>query len=563
MVLSDDARASISRYPSILDNLTKLTRLSISRGVGHLCSPSSLWHHLSKLVNLNELHLTCAEAESWLLEEDSSSEVLSKVLPGENADNGSIKQQIRLKAFAATFSNLRNLSLRAEKPQIVDLHFQYFPPSITSLSLPQNDNLTIKCLEYFPGNELMELNIGFNHKLDAEMLRKLPKTLTTVSNEVLRLTDQKLEKDLDLPNLRTLKLKATGPESYFQFFSPAFPAYAHLTNLVMIAERSNYIIDDIPAFPATLEKLSIWMPICKSSRSDRRLTFPPKLTKLCLISCDINGLFEDQLPATLTDFVFHPHARSGNMKLLTVPPPPALTRLNIIRMTNLTDYDSGWTELLPQLILPPHLTEFVLMRHHYLTRDQLSSVPRSVTSLAVRIFGEAHNCLALLPPHLTRLGLRIDSPFILEAQALKHLSPYLTDLDLEMRKGNPWSEDHFEALPSTLLKLKLTVSNLTDDHVKLLPRSLTEFTNDHYTSECTGNCFAFLPHELRLLKMHVKVIKDDDFKLLPRYLKNLYLIGYHYDSQLTPACLTFLPTSLSEFRASNVLDSKFPAHISN
>ena len=152
LVLADHSDLSISRYPKILDSMSRLEKLQISCAGLRICSPNMLWNHLSKLVNLRDLHLDCVEAEEWLLNEEDSVLDFGGVL----SDEWGVSEPAavsRLRPIASTFPRLERLRLCSTKPVLRDSDFADFPEYITSLCV---QGQTYNCYKYLPGKHKSE-----------------------------------------------------------------------------------------------------------------------------------------------------------------------------------------------------------------------------------------------------------------------------------------------------------------------------------------------------------------------------------------------------------------------
>lgn len=139
----------------MLNSCLRLTSLEILCSTSRLALPQQLWDLISSLSSLQRLHMECVEAEEWLFEPESTSELADFFFDeseGEtsSADGGlSAPASMPLRPIAAALPNLEYLHLETRNCKLEPEHILQLPKSLTHFHLLGNDNFTTKCLPYF------------------------------------------------------------------------------------------------------------------------------------------------------------------------------------------------------------------------------------------------------------------------------------------------------------------------------------------------------------------------------------------------------------------------------
>lgn len=108
----DNQVLGVSRWPKMIDSLTRSTTLNISYDNCRLCDPVALWMHLSRLTHLKYLNLACMEAEEWLFESTYAAVELSNMFSDPEEHDSTTVPQNRMRPLQSTFPYLLSLELK-------------------------------------------------------------------------------------------------------------------------------------------------------------------------------------------------------------------------------------------------------------------------------------------------------------------------------------------------------------------------------------------------------------------------------------------------------------------
>lgn len=380
--LYNPRRFTLSRFPKFLENLQSLQELTLDRSGGSLLYYRDAWMIIEKLPSgLRKLSLRFRNSFETV---DPIAVHTRRIARLGKSNSARISPKISRWTLKTAFPSLEALEIRGKFTWTSD-DFASLPASLTSLttSIPREPST----VRDFP-RQLLHLKYHSDRdmNLNPELLRLLPPNLTS----------------LELPGCLAFMsiLPATYPPEILQGLPSS------LTNFtVRIAfipgdshDRSN-ITEHLPRGITSLN----WCDVAPLSTS---------LSKLPLkeLSANLYSSAIPTLPSTLTKITGWLRMNSSDLQW-----PPSLTEANFSGHLG-NDTDAVLTSL------PPSLRIFSLFGDQFLTNDQVSRLPRSLTSLRVRC--HPGDGLLDLPPLLTSLSIEIPHP-----DSNENIVPFpLTDL---------------------------------------------------------------------------------------------------------------------------------------
>lgn len=288
--------------------------------------------------------------------------------------------------------------------------------------------------------------------------------------------------------------------------------------------------------PFAFEEVA-YRPIQAPIGSDTCVLFPPRIDAESIAK--LQGLWSE----SLVRLRFSPSS-PGNLKLL---PRSRLTFLYLENATiddrSILDLPETLTHLVlesPQGIitdemlpaLPLDLTTLEISGAREL-RGDIYPFPRKLTSLVLMSHYKKRNAksgglfIPKLPPYLT--SLHLFSPLASD-ETFAQLPPNLTELKTGALNGH-----FFAALPRTLLNLEFRSGIAFDDAIDDLPRGLKVFLARYCGEDLTDYSCASWPPLLHTLSMAASNISDEGIRQLPRSITAIDMRNPQYTSCATAA----------------------------
>jgi hypothetical protein len=552
---------STSRYPHMLDNFDRLTSLTINMDNGRICDPGMLWIHLSRFSVLENLSLTCVEAEEWLMNsQDSLTDAIS-FLDEEWLPHEPFEPIPRLKPIASTFNHLSYLKLAATKSYLRDEDLADFPLSLTRLDLPINDTLTPQCYTNFKGKHLLHIETSWGQKYDSESVRKLPQSLTTINMtmwDAIEYVDYwppnttEIRAAMNGKSLQHLPMNLTRLELTNMTFGGSHPSacLTHLQNLKTLILRSYYQHDlnELPGFPSQLETLNLEVELSNVHPNVPNPSLPAGLLSLTIfayMTLDEEKLVK-MIPKGLT-YLRVQHRNHFTGKLLGSLS-QHLKHINIYqKQYGIPTYkpEAGLKNLFQTEPLSPFLTYLTIRNTGCITANAFAKLPQTIMTLELNILGEVGAETAHLPKYLSHATFHCADAAKWNLEAFENLPPHLHTFHLHSSKTT-FTEEMVRKFSPTLKSLSLSGIHFHDDFVPLLPREITYFSWIG-SPAVTSQSYIHLPRELRGLDTpDTPIINDKDIKDLPRYLTRWNI---PHNATVTSACLPFLPPALKYLTA--------------
>jgi len=394
--------------------------------------------------------------------------------------------------------------------------------------------------------DLRVLRMGFNDCVPKD-LDNVPRTVTDLemhinvelNEEIMRLP----------PNLVDFKTRSSIHPS----------ALAHLPSQLTSLDLATRVTNDtIPVLPRSLTHL-----VLRLSRSVDDVgvkSLPPNLLCLHLLSCRITSYGVSLLPQTLTELNLTDDEELDVSVLTRLPP-------NLVRFT----FSGSWLQHLRDDMVPKlprslkafytlacnHLTpasvDFLpidFIRSGYVLPSSLrrAAIPKYIASSESTTFiapnwvesrmGELE-MIQLVPRHVT--GLCLNQVVFVDQGYWQSVPPNLTSL--VAKEVVNLTDDDVRILPRTLRTLHAPLSaSLSDAAIAFLPPCLTSLLLST-TTHLTNSCIPSLPSTLTLLHLPKSgQIDDVGIPSLPRSITSLDL---SWSRKLTDTCISHLPPALT------------------
>lgn len=258
----------------------------------------------------------------------------------------------------------------------------------------------------------------------------------------------------------------------------------------------------------------------------------PDMTHLTLLSLNIGGWVGrnmDALPNSLRFLTLeHLIAESGSFSL-------CLPYLETFSVLDRCDFPASCVEKLPS-----RLKHLYLPGEAKLSLEPVFELPKELETL--HIFGsdalKSNAVISVLPRSLRVFSVSVSD---FSDGFERSLPPDLTTLRLGV--GKLVSERSFAGLPRSLTSLLLTSTNciICDHGVEDLPRSLKELSMPF--GQFSVDCAPHLPPSLTSLIIPTSDIPDEFIRELPRSLLEL---DVQYSPNLTNRCVSSLPPLLTK-----------------
>lgn len=429
---------------------------------------------------------------------------------------------------------------------ILDSHnVQYLPKSLLTLVIPKGCNLDENEDIALLPRHLTHLDIGSAAFYKDGSLAQLPSTLTFLKCHIATLSRiSKMTLEHLPPLLKTFILHDDEQSIYGDIsvlpgnFMAQLPRT--LTHLSFCAEKT-LTIDQLQQLPPQLQVLCIYRDACLPS-----------------VDC---------LPRTITDLKLPNQNNFTDDQLSQLP--PLLKYLNLNRNREIThvgiqhlpstliSLDLPKLSLVDKQIhcLPRNLTHLNLNDNHQLTSACFVHLPRTLISLHLqRIETIDEDDLQYLPPNLQQLSLPLH--IIPGETCISQLPKSLTQLHLLYQHLHVST---LEQLPLQLVHLKMDTIDLTEAHLKALPRTLKTIVL-YQDTLLSDTAFTYLPQGLTRLELPSYChLTDQAIVHLPRGLRHLKVARTHC---VTLACLKYLPrTLLTTSLAINIHDIASLVHM--